>query len=378
MRRLVLILTVCLVVPVAQGADPKSFPEAKHGNGELRYIDGVPVAILKGKPAEMGEQFGRLAIFNAPDLGGLHQRFLKDSGQEKRYPLIKVMCESLKPNFPSHILTEVEAAAKESDRELSLLLFANTVADLTSGMGCSTVVVEKERSATGGTLFGRNFDWLPTKGITEHTLVVVYKGEGKRAFAAVTISPISGVISGMNDAGLAVTINEITLKQSKDKARFNWKGTPLLLAFRRVLEECGSVAEAEKLLREMPRTTTCCLTICDKNGGAVFEITPTNLEVRTAENGVCCCTNHFRTEKLGLEEKCWRYAKLAPLQAKDGPKLGVKDVFAKLDEVQQGKSTLQCMVFEPSNRVLHLAYADGNAPKAKPHKLELGKLFDEK
>lgn len=378
MPRFVLILAVCLVAPVARGAEPKSFPEAKHGNGELRYIDGVPVLIVRGKPAEMGEQFGKLAIANAPDLGGLHERFLKDSGQEKRYPFIKVMAATLKPNFPPHILTEVETAAKESGRELSLLLFANTVADLSSGMGCSTVVVEKERSTTGSPLFGRNFDWLPTKGITEHTLVVVYKGEGKRAFAAVTISPIGGVISGINDAGLAVTINEISLKQSKDKAAFNWKGTPLLLSFRRVLEECATVAEAEKLLREMPRTTACCLTLCDKHGGAVFEITPTNLEVRTAENGVCCCTNHFRTEKLCVDEKCWRYAKLAPLQAKDAPKLGVKDVFARLDEVQQGKYTLQCMVFEPGERVLHLAYSEGNATKAKPHKLELGKLFDEK
>ena len=30
----------------------------------------------------------------------------------------------------------------------------------------------------------------------------------------------------------------------------------MLLAFRRVLEECGTVAEAEKLLRGMKRTTS--------------------------------------------------------------------------------------------------------------------------
>ena len=53
-----------------------------------------------------------------------------------------------------------------------------------------------------------------------------------------------------------------------------------MLAFRRVLEECGTVAEAEKLLRDMPRTTTCCMTICDKSGGVVFEITPKHIEVR--------------------------------------------------------------------------------------------------
>src|SRR5262249_2123433 len=106
--------------------------------------------------------------------------------------------------------------------------------------------------------------------------------------------------------------------------------------------------------------------------------TPANLEVRSAENGVCCCTNHFRTEKLSVENKCWRYEKLAPLLAKDAGKLEVKDIFAKLDEGQQGRSTLQCMVFETSDRVLHLAYGEGSGTKLKPHTIDLGKLFDEK
>jgi len=374
-----LLIGVLLVIPTTVFAgENKKFPEAKSGNGELRYIDEVPVLIVRGKPNEMGEQFGKLAVENAPDLLGLHERFLKDSGQEKRYPLLKTLSGVLEPNFPPHIRTEVEAVAKSSKHDLSLFLFANTIADLSSGMGCSTIVVEPERSATGSPLFGRNFDWLATKGITDHTLIVVYKGEGKRAFAAVTVSPICGVISGMNDAGLAVTINEISIKKSKDHPKFNWKGTPLLLAFRRVLEECTTVSEAEKLLREIPRTTTCCLTICDKSGGRVFEITPTNLEVRVADNGVCCCTNHFRTDKLCVDDKCWRYDKLSPLQAKDGAKLSVNDVFAKLDEVSQGKHTLQSMIFEPAQRVLNLAYGEGPATKLKLHKLELGKLFDEK
>jgi hypothetical protein len=120
------------------------------------------------------------------------------------------------------------------------------------------------------------------------------------------------------------------------------------------------------------------MTICDKDGGAVFEITPTNLEVRKHENGVCCCTNHFRTDKLCVDDACWRYAKLAPLQAKDAAKLGVRDVFGELEKVQQGRSTLQSMVFEPADRVLHLAYGDGNAAKLKAKRLELGKVFDEK
>src|SRR3954469_16840359 len=98
----------------------------------------------------MGEQFGVLAVHNAPDIMGLHERFLKDSGQEKRYGLLAAMAGLLKPNFPAHILAEIEAAAKEAGKDVSLLLFANTVADLSSGMGCSTVIIEKTRSTTGG------------------------------------------------------------------------------------------------------------------------------------------------------------------------------------------------------------------------------------
>ncbi len=378
MIRYYLPVALLLVPTLIRAEEPKSFAAAKHGRGELKYFGKVPVLVVKGKPSEMGEQFGKLAIANAPDLAGLHERFLKDAGQEKSYPLMAAMAKLLKPTFPTHHATEIAAAAKASGREEGLLLFANTVADLSSGMGCSTIIIEKERSKTGKPILGRNFDWLPTKGITEHTLVVVYKGEGKRAFAAVTVSPIEGVISGMNDAGLCVTINEISIRRAKPKLAFNWKGTPLLLTFRRVLEECGTVAEAEKLLRGMERTTTCCMTICDKDGGEVFEITPKRLEVRLHQNGVCCCTNHFRSTPLSVTTKCWRYAKLAPLQAKDGPKLGVKEVFAELDDVNQGKYTIQSMVFEPAERVLHLSYGPGPATKLTPARLELGKLFDAK
>jgi hypothetical protein len=79
-----------------------------------------------------------------------------------------------------------------------------------------------------------------------------------------------------------------------------------------------------------------------------------------------------------VDDKCWRYAKLAPLQARGGPRLGVEDVFAELHKVNQGKSTIQSMVFEPGERVLHLSYGAGPATKLPPVKLELGKLFDEK
>jgi isopenicillin-N N-acyltransferase-like protein len=376
MPRLVPSLLVAALAGLASAADPRpTFPDAKYGKGELSHVHGMPVLVVRGKPAEIGEQFGVLAVKNAPGLDELHKNFLHDAKLEEKATVIKLLARRLKSNFPPDHLAEIEALVKASGRDLDLALFANTVYDLSSGMGCSTVVVEPGRSKTGAPLFGRNFDWLPSKGITEHTLLAVFHPEGKRSFATVTVTPIVGCISGMNDAGLSCTINEIHLKQSKDHAAFDWDGTPTLLLFRRVLEECRTVAEAEKLVRGARRTTAACLTICDKDGGCVFEITPKTVDVRSAVHDVCCCTNHFRCDGLSLGEKCWRYDALEPLQEEDA-KLGVADVFARLGKVSQGAHTLQSMVFEPAERRLHLKYGPGPATKLEAKTFELGKWLD--
>jgi isopenicillin-N N-acyltransferase like protein len=369
-------LLLACSLSLANSAEPlKTFQPAKHGQGELKQIQGVPVLVVRGTPAEMGEQYGVLAVKNAPDFERFQNNFFKDAKLENKTGMMKLLARRLAAGMPKHHLEEIDAAVKSSGRERDLALFGNTVYDLSTNMGCSTVIVEKARSKTGQPIFGRNFDWLPTQGIHEHTFLAVYFPAGKQPFALVTISPIVGCISGMNAAGLSVTLNQINLPMAKDKSVFNWEGVPTMLAYRRVLEDCKTVAEAEKLLNEMKRTTTACMTICDTTGGAVFEISPKSVVVRKAVQDVCLCTNHFRTDELSTVSLCWRYKKLLPLQAGQ-EKLGVDDVFSRLDEVSQGKSTLQSMVFEPKQRLLHLKYAFGYATKLGAKTFDLGKLFD--
>jgi predicted choloylglycine hydrolase len=255
-----------------------------------------------------------------------------------------------------------------------MILLINSIYDLSTSMGCSTLIVEKERSKTGAPIFGRNFDWMPTKGLPEQTVVAVMEPKGKLAFALVTIAPIAGCVSGMNEAGLCLTLNEISIKQTKDKSTFNWDGIPTLLAFRRVLEECRTIDEAEKLLKSLKRTTCACMTICDAHGGAVLEITPKTVIRRTANLNVCCCTNHFRTDELCVDKKCSRIDTLLKLETDTG-KLGVSEVFHQLDLVNQKAATLQSMVFEPTTHTLHLKLGDGKTTSSRAKSVML-KLSD--
>ena len=143
--------------------------------------------------------------------------------------------------------------------------------------------------------------------------------------------------------------------------------------FRRILEECGSVAEVDKLLRSVKRTTMTSLTICDKKEGVVFEVTTKTVAVRRAEKDVCVCTNHFTTKGLATETHCWRWPLLE--KARGMEKLKLSDVAKKLDEVNQKQFTIQTMIFEPAALRLHLAFGKGPSSALPLKKLELTKYL---
>jgi len=372
------ILLCALLFAVSAWADEKRLPEAKFDKGELKYINGVPVLTLEGTPEEIGTQFGELALkpANKPLLGRVDS-YMKQMGWEKQFPTMVNFAGLVFVQFPKNNQTELATAAKVAKVDKNLLTALNAIPDLAKLGGCSTLVVEPGRSSTGGPIFGRLLDWPPFEELPEYTMVIVYRAKDKHAVAAVTFPILLGVLSGMNDAGLCITINEIS--KSKDGSKSpNLNGVPMMFLFRKILEECKTVDEAEKILKENQRTTWFCMTACDAKGGCVFEVTPRNVVRRNGTHDVCCCTNHFRTEELSVSDKCSRYPKLEEVQKADG-KLGVEEVAKALDSVNQGPGTIQCMIFEPKERVLHLAYGGGKSATKKPlAKLELGAVFDRK
>jgi isopenicillin-N N-acyltransferase like protein len=371
-----LLIALCVCVPAV--AEERRLPEGKSGKGELKYVNGVPVLTLEGTPEEIGTQFGELALKPAKKpLIGRVDSYMKQIGWEKQFPTMLALTPIVFTTFPKHNQQELTTAAKVADVDRKLLTAVNVIPDLAKLGGCSTLVVEPGRSTTGGPLFGRNLDWPPFEELPEYTLIAVFRPKEKHAFAAITLPVLLGALSGMNDAGLSLAINEISASKDGSPSR-NLSGTPMLFLIRKILEECTTVEEAEKVLKAHDRTTWFCLTVCDKKGGCVFEVTPKNVVRRTGEKDVCCCTNHFRTDDLRVNDKCRRYAKLEAVQ-KAGDKLGVDDVAKALDSVNQGPATIQSMVFEPAERVLHLSYGGGKSATAKPlTKVELGPIFDRK
>jgi len=104
--------------------------------------------------------------------------------------------------------------------------------------------------------------------------------------------------------------------------------------------------------------------------------------MRRCEEGIGVCTNHFCTDELKLAKPkniattLERFAIVDKARTAE-TKLGVEHVQKYLHAANQGKNTLQTMIFEPGTLTIHVAFAVGEKPSSgqKLKRLDLAPLF---
>jgi isopenicillin-N N-acyltransferase-like protein len=361
---------VLLSAGSAQAAETKPFrfPAGKLDSGaELKFINHVPVLTVAGNPDEIGSAIGALALKPGARVLEYPRDLLELHKGKLFWGLFLKTGKGMFKSFPEDNKKELEAIAKAAKAERDLVIAGNTFFDIAKMFTCSALLVEKDKSATGGPLLGRNLDY-PSLGYTHHySLVTVYRPKGKLAFVSVGFPGLVGVLSGMNESGLALGVLEVFGAKGSDPS-FDAKGTPYGLCLRRVLEQARTIDEAKKVLEEMRRTTTINVAIADCREVAVFEITPKKVVKRSSRAGYCMATNHFNCPELkpdnppNVQRSLERYARLEEA-GKDGEKMDVAKLGKHLDAVNLGTHTLQTMIFEPATLKLHISI--GKAPASK-------------
>jgi len=373
-----LVLFHLAVAPAAE--QPFRYPAGRQGDkAELKYVNGLPVLVVSGTPEEMGSAVGLLALVPAKRVLGYPRDLLKEIGTENLYGLFAWAGNGMVKQFPADYQTEMESMIKAARVDRADVVVGNTFFDLHKVFLCSALLLEPQRSKTGGPLLGRNLDYPSLGYINEYSLVTVYRPAGKHAFASVGFPGLVGCVSGMNDAGLALGILE-AYDVKRGVKKFDPLGVPYALCLRKVLEECTTIAEAKKLLEGLPQTTLYNVVLADRQHVAVLEVAPARLAERTPEKGTAACTNHFLTEAMkpasvrDIEETLERFQSLDKTRRGAG-KLGPDDMRQQLDAVNLGDFTLQTMVFEPCTLRLHLSLGKVPASKQPLRILDLGPLF---
>jgi hypothetical protein len=347
---------------VSRANEPFRYPEARHGKGELRYINGVPVLMLAGSPEEIGTQMGVLALKPAVGAAALFEGFLKEHGLAKFRSLLAKVGETLLARFPEEYRRELDAAAKAGEIERDMLVIGNTFHDVKRLTGCSAFLVEPERSTTGAPLVGRNLDYTLLKGMHQYSLVIVYRPTGKKPFAVVAYPGalvLGCAMSAMNSDGLVFGQNDV--RGTADGApSVDLTKVPTAVLARQVLEQCATKADAEKLLQANKPAGRSIFLLCDKKGAEVCEATSKTIAFRGASQGLCLATNHFCTKGMAIPYVCSRA--LALQEASSLAKFSVADLGKTMHLAHQKARTAHTIVFEPARLRMHVAFGDGLEP----------------
>jgi hypothetical protein len=373
------LVAVLICATTGPAAEPFRFPPGKEGAAELRTINHLPVLTVAGTPEKMGAAAGALALKPGARVLGYPRDLLELHNAGAMWGLFTRTGKGMYRAFPAEAQKELEAMAKGAKVERDLVIAGNTFFDIARMFTCSALLVEKVKSATGGPLLGRNLDYPSLGYIQQYGLVTVYRPKGKLAFVSVGFPGLTGVLSGMNEAGLALGVLEV--HGIKDgEPHFDPKGVPYALCLRRALEEARTIDEAVKVLRPLQRTTTINVAVADRQSVAVLEVTPAKVVKRSAIRGVCVTTNHFVSPALkperpvNVQRSYERFARLVEAEGwKD--RVDVEKLGKQLDAVNLGNLTLQTMIFEPATLRLHLSMGTVPSSKGTLRTLELARLF---
>ena len=125
-------------------------------------------------------------------------------------------------------------------------------------------------------------------------IVIRVKPRQGLEFISVAWGGMSGAVSGINEARIAVTINAA---QSSQKRR---TGTPVSLVMRQVLQYAKTLEEAIEIIKNSQVfVSDCYLVACGKTSTAVIvEKTPGSCAVRRADADYIISANHFLSGEL--------------------------------------------------------------------------------
>jgi predicted choloylglycine hydrolase len=328
----------------------------------------VPVVVLDGSPQQIGTSHGTQL---AKSIQTLHTDYLLKfvgTGAHRFMAMLAASAFESKMRPEHHAEIVALAAASKVDQQQTML--AQCFLDLAQLSGCSTIALPAGASPDHVARFGRNLDFWSLDIADKYTTVfIVRPNDGRYAFASVGWPGMAGVLSGMNEHGLCLANMEVPRDPGMPRAM------PYTLLYRTVLERCKTVDEAVALLKSTPIQTANNLMLMDATGDrAAVELSPAFVHVRrAADDAAVISTNHQRDQDADRPGLCDRYDDLHDTSRAE---------FGRIDEsAMQGllarvgnKTTLQSMVFEPSNRVIHLAVGT-NAAKTAFHRLDLGAYF---
>jgi hypothetical protein len=178
---------------------------------------------------------------------------------------------------------------------------------------CTSFAAWGNATSSGHLMLGHNFEWGIADIWEKHRLLsIVHPHEGI-PFVSVSWPGMSGVVSGVNRERLAVLLHGVPSGHEQ------WKGTPVTVLARRILQEAKNLETAFAILREAHTSLSQSFLLADGKSGkvAVVEKSPERTALRGVEPPACVitCVNHFQSAEFkGVHDEDGSARRLARLK----------------------------------------------------------------
>jgi hypothetical protein len=191
-------------------------------------------------------------------------------------------------------------------------------------VGCTSFGTWDGASEDSTMIIGRNFDFYVGDDFAKNKIVLFENPSTGYKFMSVTWGGFIGVVSGMNEKGLTVTINAAKSSIPSGSA------TPVSIVAREILQYAQNISEAKAIAvkRKMFVSESFLVGSAEDHKAVIIEKTPDSLDVYDPNLDHIVCANHFQSPVLGrsapnevqLRESAslYRYSRLTELLNENG------------------------------------------------------------
>ncbi|WP_144057625.1 C45 family autoproteolytic acyltransferase/hydolase [Novipirellula maiorica] len=339
--------------------------------GELRWIDGQRVVLLKGSPEQIGDAHGRL-------LAAESQRCIDSvlytfgtvntvrTGRWFRHDLDAAYAR-LAAHIPDDHKRETLAFAKAINLDPSTAHAINVFPEL---FHCSGFAVSDAATKDGKLYHGRVLDYMTTIGLQDAATTFIIAVDGKHAFANIGYAGFIGSVSGMNDQA-------ISLGEMGGHGEGQWDGVPMATLMRRALEECSTLDQVMTLWQDSPRTCEYYYVFADGKTNQAVGVAADPKSIEFIQPGQ---TDPRLGEGIPNVLALSSGSRLETLRERIQQRYGEIDVEAAqwlMSRPVAMKSNLHNVLFVPADGVFYVANATHKAPAAEqPYvKFDLAELL---
>ena len=325
------------------------------------YVSGTP----EDRGGAMGSMCRNLLAYQEEAFIGFIKAYVKSFSYLRiLYWLTIVFIRRMADNVPEEYRKEIYAASEFSSHTYDIFcdsyvrqLSYHAAHDIGHFMqdymlvGCTSFAVWGDRSKDGRLLLARNFDFCVGDDFSRNRIILFSEPDTGYRYASITWPGMIGVVSGMNEKGLTITLNA-------SKGRIPLQATaPVSILARHILQYSSNIAEAMEIARNFKTIVPEIFTIGSRADGkaAVIEKAGKVTSLYERDDDMLICTNHFQSDafkedkhnikNIQRSDSPYRYDRVNELILEKG-KIGIDEAVAVLRD-RKGKGGVEMGMGNP-------------------------------